>query len=116
MALQKRVRILKKIRERAGVWRFISLDRVRGRYVWDKHPGYYFVEWWQGKKRKRQLAGRTPSEATEAQRRKRNELLGEMIAAGKDIPKPEEGSATTIANAIQMFLSHVRVHSPDKPN
>jgi integrase len=116
VATTKRVRIIKKIRESSGLWKFISLDRIHNGYVWDKRPGYYFVEWWQGKKRCRQMAGHTPSEATEAQRRKRNELLGELIAAGKDIAKPEEGSATTFANAIQMFLSHVRVHSPDKPN
>jgi integrase/recombinase XerD len=111
----KRVRIIKKIREASGVWRFISLPRNGARYVWDKRPGTYFVEWWQGKKRKRQLAGHTPSEATEAQRRKRNELLGELFAAGEDVSVPEEGSATPIQDAIEMFLSHVRVHSPDKP-
>jgi hypothetical protein len=77
----KRVRIIKKIREAKGLWRFISLHKIQGRYVWDKRPGYFFVEWWEGKKRKRQLAGHTPSEAAEAQRRKRNELLGELFAA-----------------------------------
>ena len=82
MATGKRVRIIKKVRERSGVWRFVSLDKIGTRYVWDKRPGYYFVEWWQGTRRCRQLAGRTPSEASEAQRRKRNELLGELIAAG----------------------------------
>ena len=89
MPATKRVRIIKKIRESSGLWKFISLDRIRNRYVWDKRPGYFFVEWWQGKKRKRQIAGRTPSEATEAQRRKRNELIGELIAAGEEIRNPE---------------------------
>jgi len=112
----KRVRIIKKIRESSGIWKFISLARINKRYVWDKRPGYYFVEWWQGRQRKRQLAGQTPTEAGEAQRRKRNELLGELIAGGKEIPKPNEGSATPIADATQMFFTHVRVHSPDKPN
>jgi integrase len=112
----KRVRIIKKIRESSGIWKFISLARINKRYVWDKRPGYYFVEWWQGRQRKRQLAGQTPTEAAEAQRRKRNELLGELIAGGKEIPKPNEGSATPIADATQMFFTHVRVHSPDKPN
>ena len=115
MPATKRVRIIKKIREARGIWRFISLHKIQGRYVWDKRPGCFFVEWWEGKKRKRQLAGHTPSEAAEAQRRKRNELLGELFAAGKDIPPPEEGSATPIRDAIEMFLAHVRVHSPDKP-
>jgi hypothetical protein len=111
----KRVRIINKIRVSSGLWRFVSLPRNGPRYVWDKRPGYFFVEWWQGKKRKRELAGRTPSEATEAQRRKRNELLGELIAGGATITKPEEGTATPPSEAIKLFLEHVRVHSPDKP-
>src|SRR5260370_31025652 len=53
MAFKKRVRIIKKIREAASLWRFISLHRIHGRYVWDKRPGYYFVEWWEGRKRRR---------------------------------------------------------------
>lgn len=115
MPATKRVRIIKKIREASGRWRFISLNRIGARYVWDHRPGYYFVEWWQGKKRKRQLAGRTPSEAAEAQRRKRNELLGELIAGGAAIMKPDEGTATSLSEAIKLFLEHVRIHSPDKP-
>ena len=112
---KKRVRIIKKVRIAGGLWKFISLDRVGNRYVWDKRPGYYFLEWWEGKKRRCQRAGETPSEAIEAQRRKRNELLGELLAEGKTHPKLEEGTATAIADAIPVFLEHVKAHSPDKP-
>lgn len=92
------------------------MARVQDRYVWDKRPGYFFVEWWEGRKRRREVAGRTPSEAAEAQRRKRNELIGELVAGGAEARKsPEEGTATPIADATAMFLDHVRVHSPDKP-
>jgi len=113
---RKRIRIIKKVRVTGGVWKFISLDRVSNRYVWDKHPGCYFLEWWEGKKRKRERAGLTPSEALEAQRRKRHELVGELIAGGKaPPPPPKEGTATPIADAIEMFLGHVRAHSPEKP-
>src|SRR5205823_1779716 len=35
------IRIIKKIRENAGVWKFISLHRIGSRYVWDKRPGYF---------------------------------------------------------------------------
>ncbi len=77
MASIKRVRIIKKVREASGVWRFVSLPRLGNSYVWDGRPGYYFVEWWEGRKRRRQLAGQTPSEAAEAQRRKRHELRGD---------------------------------------
>jgi hypothetical protein len=52
----------------------------------------------------------------EAQRRKRNELVGESLMGGKKAPPtPSEGTATPLTDAIQMFLQHVRVHSPDKP-
>lgn len=117
MALKKRVRIIKKIRQAPGLWRFISLERVRGRYLWNKRPGYYFVEWWEGKKRKRELAGLTPTEAVDAQRRKTNELIGEMVAGNGGVPSQEskEVTATLIADAVRMFLDHVKVHSPDKP-
>jgi integrase/recombinase XerD len=118
MALKKRVRLIKKIREAEGLWRFISLHKIHGRYVWEKRPGYFFVEWWEGKKRRRQREGNTPSEALEAQRRKGNELVGEMLAAGHEPPnsgEPGEVSATLMRDAAEMFLGHVRVHSPDKP-
>ena len=115
MARLKRVRIIKKIRESSGVWKFVSLERTGARYVWDNRPGHYFLEWWEGKKRCRQVAGQTPSEVLEAQRRKRNELIGQMVSGGLPSPVEHETSATPIADASTMFLDHVRVHSPDKP-
>src|SRR4029453_14209582 len=36
--------------------------------IWDQRPGYYFIEWWEGKSRRREMTGLTPSEATESQR------------------------------------------------
>ena len=48
MAVKKTVRIIKKIREDGGQWRFVSLRRAGTRYAWDKRPGHYFVEWWEG--------------------------------------------------------------------
>ena len=79
---KKQVRIIKKIRSDRGVWQFVSLRQLNGRYVWDKRDGHYFIEWWEGKRRRRELAGQTPSQATEAQRRRRNELVGEQIMGG----------------------------------
>ncbi len=64
------------------------MERVNNRYLWDKREGYYFIEWWEGKRRCRQLAGQTPSQATEAQRRKRNELIGEMATGGRQRLSP----------------------------
>jgi integrase len=112
----KRVRIIKKIRLAGGVWKFISLDRVGSRYAWDKRAGHYFLEWWEGRDRRRQLAGQTPSQALEAQRRKRNELIGELVSGGKQIrPAVEKGEPTRIADGIELFANHIKVHSPAKP-
>lgn len=116
MAAAKRIRIIKKIREASGVWRFVSLKKAGARYAWDDRDGSYFIEWWDGRKRCRQVAGQTPSEAMESQRRKRNELVGESLLGGKKVPVASaEGTVTPLADAMQMFLQHVRVHSPDKP-
>jgi len=116
VAAVKRIRIIKKIRESSGVWKFVSMPRVNSRYAWDERPGKYFVEWWDGRKRKRETAGDAPSQATEAQRRKRNELVGERILGRKGAPlTPPERPMTLLTEAVEMFLQHVRVHSPDKP-
>ncbi|MBL8216780.1 MAG: tyrosine-type recombinase/integrase [Bryobacterales bacterium] len=117
MAARKKVRIIKKVRESSGVWRFISLKKSGPRYVWDDRPGVYFLEWWDGPKRRREVAGQTPSDAMEAQRRKRNELVGELINGGKSEPAvhQQEAPMTLITEAVKMFLQHVRVHSPEKP-
>ena len=117
MPVKKAVRIIKKIREESGQWRFVSLRHAGARYAWDKRPGHYFVEWWEGSRRRRQVAGQTPSEAMEAQRRKRNELVRElMLGSNGKPPEPAEATPLTLlSDAIDMFLQHVRVHSPDKP-
>jgi len=94
----------------------VSLKRAGARYAWDDRPGTYFLEWWSGGKRLRQVAGLTPSDALEAQRRKRNELAGEALLGGKAMATPEsEAPMTLLTDAAEMFLQHVRVHSPDKP-
>ena len=115
-ALKKSVRIIKKVRITGGVYRFISIDRIGKRYVWDKQPGYYFVEWWEGKRRRRERAGETPSQTLEAQRRKRNELIGEMATAGRSVNVAQEGGAVTpMPTAIELFAEHIKIHSPAKP-
>ena len=115
-APNKRVRIIKKVRLTDGVWKFISLDRAGSRYVWDPRPGYYFVEWWEGRKRRREHAGETPNQALEAQRRKRNELIGELVSGIPRVnPRDAIQVGTTVADAAKLFAEHVRVHSPSKP-
>jgi hypothetical protein len=39
MAAKKQVRIIKKVRDTDGVWRFVSLDRAGKKYIWDSRPG-----------------------------------------------------------------------------
>lgn len=117
MPIKKSVRIIKKVRDEDGQWRFISLRHAGTRYVWDKRPGHYFVEWWEGRQRRRESAGITPSEAMEAQRRKRNELIGAFVlgTGTREAPKQGETQFTLLTDAVALFLDHVRVHSPDKP-
>jgi hypothetical protein len=112
---KKQVRIIKKIRESSGVWRFVSLQKIGNRYVWDERHGYYFLDWREGKARKREFAGETPAEATESHRRKRNELIGEMVTNGRQIPADQNESFTLISKCKEMFIDHVKAHSPDKP-
>jgi hypothetical protein len=117
VAFKKLVHVIKKIRGNPGKCRLISLVKVRGRYIWDKRPGYYSVEWWDGRERKRQLAGITATEAIDGQRGKSHELIGELFA-GSERAIPEEAretSVTRIDDATRMFLDHVKVHSPDRP-
>ena len=105
-SLKKQVRITKKIRTAKG-WQFISLPRVNNRYVWDKREGYYYIEWWEGRRRCRQIAGQTPTQATETQRRKRNELIGEMATGGRQrLPVAHEhsGGAVLLDHGIRQII------------
>ena len=69
---KKKVRIIKKIRTDEGIWKFVSLDKVKDKYVWGPREGYYFLEWWDGKKRCRELAGHTPCSNFELQSNRRS--------------------------------------------
>ncbi|MDP3000615.1 MAG: hypothetical protein Q8N47_24240, partial [Bryobacterales bacterium] len=111
MKARKSVRIVKKIRTAPGIWQFVSLNRAGQRYVWDPRPGQYFLEWWEGPKRRRETAGSAPSEALEAQRRKVHELIGKMVA-GKDvvpIQADDTSAFMPILEAAEAFLKHVQV-------
>jgi integrase/recombinase XerD len=115
--VKKQVRIIKKVRVSSGVWKFVSLEKAGNRYLWDERHGYYFVEWWEGAKRKREVAGITPAEANEAQRRKRNELIGNLLSNGQGPLQSaaEREKLTPIADARELFINSVKAHSPDKP-
>jgi hypothetical protein len=117
MALVKRVRIMKKVQDAVAGWRFVSLKRSGKRYIWDSRPGLYFLDWRDGTRRRRELAGATPAEALEAQRRKQNDLIGEAVAQGKTLSEStaQRVDLTLTAAAVRMHLEHVKAHSPDKP-
>jgi hypothetical protein len=130
MVLKKSVRIVKKISE-DGVWKFVSLKQNGSRYVWDARPGQYYLDWWDGDKRRREFAGASPSQALTAQRRKQMEVVGALVltgtrpsfpisdaaatseSAGEQAPQKQSGTSITEARAL--FLAHVATHSPDKP-
>lgn len=126
MVLKKSVRIVKKVNE-GGKWKFVSLKRVDGRYQWDQRPGQYFLDRWEGDKRRREFAGATPSQALTAQKRKRMEVVGALALNGAathsatasaqspEQPRDEDPQRVSMEEARQTFLSHVATHSPDKP-
>lgn len=116
MPILKRVRVIKKIQE-GGAWRFVSLKRAGKRYAWDPRPGTYYLEWWDGGQRLREVAGDTPSQAIAAQRRKQIQLAGGPLDEPEAKPQMEDKptSSTTITDATETFLAHIQAHSPDKP-
>jgi len=112
----KRIRVIKKIQE-GGAWRFVSLKRAGKRHVWDPRPGTYYLEWWDGGQRLREVAGDTPSQVIAAQRRKQIDLAGGAHEEPDAKPQVEEKpkSSTPLAEAKELFLAHIQAHSPDKP-
>ncbi len=117
MKVTKSVRILQKIKGSDGVWRFVPVKKSGSKYLWGDRPGTFFLEWSEGLKRRRESVGISPSEALEARRRKTHELVGKMVEGkGWVVEKPIEGEeGTPISEAAEVFLKHVEVHSPDKP-
>jgi hypothetical protein len=85
--------------------------------VWDPRPGIYYLEWWDGGQRLREVAGETPSQVIAAQRRKEIQLAGGTHEEPDAKPQVEEKSklSTPIAEAKKMFLAHIQAHSRDKP-
>lgn len=115
--IRKAVRLFKKIRVAPSVWKFVTLERKGKSYVWDPRAGTYMLEWWEGPYRKRETAGKTPGEALAALQRKQCELAGAAVLASDAKPEPLAGMVrgTPLREAVEAFLAHVQVHSPDKP-
>lgn len=118
MKVRKAVRVIKKVRLAPAVWRFVTVPRRGTRYVWDPRPGFYLIEWWEGPVRRREAAGRSPTEVLEAVRRKQLELAGAIVLRDKSAAATEPADSpagTLLRETVKAFLDHVRVHSPSKP-
>jgi hypothetical protein len=106
----------KKVRLPEGGWRFVFLDRAGSRYVWGSWPGYYLPNGGEGRNRRRESAGDTPSQVLEARRRKRNELMGEIVSGASRVsPVDATQVCIRVTDAARLFAQHVRTHSPSKP-
>ncbi len=112
-----RVNVLKQIKV-DGKWVLRSIPKkTSGHYDWTVLPeGTYFIEWRENGQRKREPAGITAAQATEAQRKRRHEL-----EARRWNPEPAtpESHAETAANQplqalIDRYLEHVETLK--KPN
>jgi integrase/recombinase XerD len=128
MARVKRVRVIKKVQDE-GLWRYVSLKQNGSRYLWDDRPGTYYLEWWEGAKRRRETAGQTPSDVIAAKRRKQDELrlpacvvprperaiLPQTEPTSEAESKPVARTRTALAAARNLFVKHIEAHSPDKP-
>ena len=94
MSARRSIRIVKKIQQ-DGVWKFVPLARHRTRYVWEPRPGAYYLDWWEGRRRK-EYAGETPSAALTARRRKQHELAGALLLQEQTVPVvPRNGHSGT---------------------
>jgi hypothetical protein len=84
------------------------MRNARGGIRWPA-TGPYLIEWRENGRRLRAAAGVTPSEALEAQKRKRLEL--DAHSSGLTVLDPEEearGDALPLAVAISKFLQDIR--------
>ena len=100
-----RVNILQKVRTETG-WRHAALPRKKdGRINWPSR-GRYLIEWRENGRRLREAAGTTPSEALEAQKRKRLEL--EAGASGLELSGIEAEEKLPLTAAIQNFLKDIK--------
>jgi Phage integrase family/Phage integrase, N-terminal SAM-like domain len=103
-----RVNILRQVRTDKG-WRKAALPRKQdGRIKWPS-KGRYLIEWRDNGQRIREVAGVTPAEALEAQRRKRFEL--EARSTGLTVLDPEienKADALPLTGVINKFLQDIR--------
>jgi hypothetical protein len=117
---------VKKINE-GGAWKFVAMRRNGSRYLSDDRPGTYYLDWWGRRQAPPGVRRRDTESGANSATRKQNEVVGSMLLNGKPGSDPpdsalarrdqpaETARQTPISDARKLFLSHVEVHSPDKP-
>ena len=101
-----RVNILQRLKTDTG-WANVALGRnATGRIKWPSR-GHYLIEWRENGRRLRQSAGETPSDALEAQKRKRLELEAKETGLELTSLASEEG-ALPIRRVIDNFLTDIK--------
>ncbi len=102
-----RVNIIRQVKTPDG-WKNVALERDgKARIKWGSGPGRYLIEWRENGSRKRQAAGTTPSEALEAQRRKRLQLEAEKTGL-KVLGLPEEEGKYALTESVANFLKDIK--------
>ena len=101
-----RVNIAKQVKTQQG-WRNVALARdAPGRIKWSSRSGRYIIEWRENGRRHRAAAGDTPSDALEAQKRKRLEL--EAQETGLELVGLEEEERLPLTKVIESFLKDIK--------
>jgi len=109
-----RVNILKQVKI-GDRWRLVAIPRDRkGRTDWKALPeGRYFIEWYEGGKRRRQAGGATVADAQEVARRKKHALEGKALGI-RTFEASEETLRTPLHVAVKRYLESVEALK--KPN
>jgi integrase len=105
--IQKQVKI-------DGRWKLVAVPRNdKGGYDWNALPeGRFFVEYWQGGKRKREAGGGTVAEVQEVARLRKHKLEGRAL--GITATDEEETKRTAVHLAVKHYLE--TVEALKKPN
>lgn len=109
-----RVNILKQVKA-GDRWRLVAIPKDRhGRSDWKALPeGRYFVEWYEGGKRKRQAAGVTVSQAQEVARRRKHTLEAKALGL-RTFEAEEKILKTPLHIAVKKYLE--LIEGLKKPN
>ena len=110
--MHRRVNILQYLKTPSGRWQWAPIPKTSrtGNYIWSKaQTNNFYIIWREQKRRRYQKAGRTPSEALEAKRRKEFELAGRAVL-GQDKPIAErKATGFAIEAAVADYLEFIKI-------